>query len=326
MAQTTRWGIAATGAIATSFAEGLAQLDGADTVAVASRTAARAEAFGDRFGIARRHASYEELAADPAVDVVYVATPHARHADDAVLFLEAGKHVLCEKPLALSEAQARRMVDVARTSGRFLMEAIWSRFLPAYRELARVLVDGAIGTPLHVDADFGYRRPVEAGNRHFDLALGGGALLDLGIYPLQLASFVLGRPDGIAAVGHLGDTGVDEQVTAVLHHPTGALASVRAAMRVAMACTARISGTDGWIDLPAFMHCPAQVTVTTSAGRAVIDAPIVGQGLRYEAIEVHRCLAEGLLESPTMSLDESCTLAATMDSVRAQIGLRYPGE
>jgi predicted dehydrogenase len=312
-----RWGIAATGGIAQGFATGLAELDDAETAA---------EAFGERFAIPHRHASYEALAEDPDVDVVYVASPHARHEPDTLLFLEAGKHVLCEKPFALNRAQGERMVALARRQQRFLMEAIWSRFLPAYQVLARLLADGTIGDPLVVEADFGFRVPADPAHRLFNRALGGGALLDLGIYPLQLASLVLGPPDDVRAVGQLGETEVDEQVAAVLHHPSGALAVVKAALRTTLACTARIAGSEGSIELPAFMHCPGHVVVTTAAGTERIDAPVEGQGLRYQALEVHRCVRAGLLESPTMPLAETLTLAATMDTVRAQIGVVYPGE
>jgi predicted dehydrogenase len=323
---TIRWGVAATGGIAEQFVTGIAQLDdGAEVVAVASRTAERAEAFGARHGIPSRQPSYEALAADPDVDVVYVASPHARHEPDTMLFLGAGKPVLCEKPFALSHAQAQRMVDLARTLGLFCMEAIWSRFLPASVTLRDVLAEGRIGTPLVVEADFGFRRPVEPHHRLFDLTLGGGALLDLGIYPLQLASMVLGTPDDVAAVAHLGETGVDEQVAAVLHHPDGGLAAVKAAIRVPLACTARISGTDGWIDLPAFMHTPLHLDVTDPRGHERLERPYQGEGLRFEAAEVHRCLRAGLTESPVMPLDETLALAATLDAVRERIGLVYPG-
>ncbi len=321
-----RWGIAATGGIARRFATGLAETDDAVTCAVASRTAERAEAFGDEFDIPNRHASYEALAEDPDVDVVYVASPHSRHEADTLLFLEAGKHVLCEKPFALNERQAQRMIDAARARGLFVMEAIWSRFLPAYRLLGDLLAEGVIGEPLSVDADFGVKFPRDPAHRLFDLALGGGALLDLGIYPLQLASLVLDLPTDVQAVGFVGDTGVDEQVSAVLVHPSGALATVRAATRVTFACTARISGTNGSIDVPAFMHCPQSLTVTTIAGIEHRDAPIVGEGLRYQVAEVHRCLREGELESPAIPLAETLSLARTMDRIRAQIGVRYPGE
>ncbi len=179
---------------------------------------------------------------------------------------------------------------------------------------------------MSVDADFGIRYPYEPEHRLFDLALGGGALLDLGIYPLQLATLVLGSPRDVHAVAPLGEGGADEHVAAVLAHESGALATIRAATRVTLACTARISGTAGAIDLPAFMHCPNALTVTSIAGFEVREAPIVGEGLRYQVAEVHRCLRAGALESPVIPHAETLTLAATMDRIREQIGVRYPGE
>lgn len=321
-----RWGIAATGGIARRFATGLAETGDAETVAVASRTAARAEEFGAEFDIAHRHASYEALAADPDVDVVYVASPHSRHEADTLLFLEAGKHVLCEKPFALNETQARRMIDAARERGLFVMEAIWSRFLPAYELLGQLLADGVIGEVESVDADFGIRFPFDPRHRLFDLGLGGGALLDLGIYPLQLATLVLGPARDVHAVAQLGESGADEHVAAVLAHESGALSTVRASTQVTLSCAARISGTEGVIDLPIFMHCPSSLTVTTIAGVEVRDVPIVGEGLRYQVAEVHRCVRAGELESPVVPHAETLRLAHTMDRIRAQIGVRYPGE
>jgi predicted dehydrogenase len=321
-----RWGIAATGGVARRFATALAETDDAVAVAVASRTAERAEEFGAAFAIPNRHASYESLAEDPDVEIVYVASPHTRHEADTRLFLEGGKHVLCEKPFALNEDQGRRMVETARSRGLFLMEAIWSRFLPAYRLLGELLAEEAIGEVMGVDGDFGLRFPRDPAHRLFDLALGGGALLDLGIYPLQLASLVLGPPSDVHAVALIGVTGADEHVAAVLSHSDGALATVRAATQLNLACTARISGTKGFIELPAFMHCPNSLAVTTPAGVQHHDAPIVGEGLRYQVTEVHRCLREGELESTAMPLAETLSLAATMDRIRRQVGVRYPGE
>jgi predicted dehydrogenase len=293
---------------------------------VASRSAERAAAFGDRFAIPSRYSDYEALAADPHVDVVYVATPQSRHEPDTLTMLEAGKHVLCEKPFALNAAQGARMVAAARARGLFLMEAIWSRYLPAYRSLVDVLAEGRIGEPLLVEADFGFRRPLEPDHRLFDLALGGGALLDLGIYPLQLCSLVLGSPEHVVADGVVGVTGVDEVNAAILRYSGERLGVIKSAIRVRMSCTARISGTDGWIDLPLLMHCPNSLTVTTSAGSELIDGSYEGNGLRFEIEEVHRCLSEGVVESPTMPLDETLDLAATLDSIRAQLGVVYPGE
>ena len=321
-----RWGVVGPGAIATSFADAMQLTDGGTIVAVASRSAERAAVFGDRYAIPARYGDYESLAADPEVDVVYVATPQSRHEPDTLSLLRAGKHVLCEKPFALNARQAATMVEEARSRGLFLMEAIWSRFLPAYRSLVEVIGEGRIGEPLLVEADFGFRRPLEPEHRLFDLALGGGGLLDLGIYPLQLCSLVLGTPEHVVADGVVGETGVDEVVAAVLRHHGGRLGVVKAAIRVGMSCTARISGTEGWIDLPAFMHCPSSLTVTTSAGPERIDGSYEGNGLQFEIEEVHRCLAEGSIESPVMPLDETRALAGTLDAIRAQVGVVYPGE
>jgi predicted dehydrogenase len=218
------------------------------------------------------------------------------------------------------------MVEEARRHELFLMEAIWSRFLPSYRTLVDVIRTGRIGEPLLVEADFGFRRPIDPQDRLFRLDLGGGGLLDLGIYPIQLCTLVLGHPEHAVAEGVIGETGVDEQVAAVLRHPGGRLGVVKAALRVGMTCTARISGADGWIDIPALMHCPNAISVTTAAGSERIDGSYEGNGLRFEIDEVHRCLAAGERESPVMPLAETVVLAATLDAIRGQIGLVFPGE
>jgi len=322
-----RWGVIGPGGIATRFARALTLVDDGAIVAVSSRSLDRADAFADEWDVLRRYDDDQALADDPEVDAVYIATPHSRHEGDTIRCLRAGKAVLCEKPFALNAAQSQRMVDAARGSGRFLMEAIWSRFLPSYRALVDVLGDGRIGTPLQVDADFGFRAPVDPSHRLFDPHQGGGALLDLGIYPLQLCTLVLGPVVHAVAEGRLGETGVDEQIAAVLRHQGGGIGTIRAAISVPLACTARISGTDGWIDLPPFMHCPTSLTVhRVGAAPEVFDAPLGGEGLEHEIQEVHRCLAEGRTESSTMPLSESVALATVMDDLRGQIGLRYPGE
>jgi predicted dehydrogenase len=323
---TVRWGIAAPGGIAAQFAEGLALIDDAELVAVGSRAKERADAFGERFDIPNRYGSYEDLMGDPTVDIVYVATPHAQHEAVVLAALEGGKHVLCEKPFALNEKQARRMADAARSRGLFAMEALWSRFLPSYRVLAELLREGRIGEPLLVEADFGFRLPVMPEHRLFDLAQGGGALLDLGIYPLQLCSMVLGVPDSVVAKAHVGVTGADEQVAAVLHHPAGRLGVIKAASRIALSNTARISGSDGWIEFPAWMHRPTRVGVGSGNTVDWIEADYEGEGLRFQAEEVHRCLAAGQTESAVAPLEETLALAHTMDQIRAQIGVVYDAD
>jgi predicted dehydrogenase len=326
VAESIRWGIAGPGGIASRFAVGMQMVNGGAVVAVGSRSTERARDFAARFDIERHYGSYEGLAADPDVDAVYVATPHSRHAADALLFLHAGKHVLCEKPFTLNAAQGRRVAEAARASGLFCMEAMWSRFLPAYWALSDVINTGRIGEPLLVEADFGWRGPVVPTDRHYDLAQGGGALLDLGVYPVQLCFLVLGRPDAVAAQGHVGETGVDEVSAAVLHYSNGGLGVVKSAIRTPMSCTARIAGTEGSIDIPAFMHCPDHLVVRTAAGEERVDAAWEGEGLRFQVNEVHRCLEAGLLESPRMPLDETIAIAEVLDAIRGQIGVRYPGE
>lgn len=322
-----RWGIAATGKIAGQFVDGLAMVDDAEAVAVGSRAQASADRFGERWGIARRHGSLDALADDPDVDVVYVASPQSVHHDDVLRFLRAGKHVLCEKPFALDAAQAEAMVGEARDRGLFLMEAIWSRFLPAYIALREVLASGRIGEPQVVEASFGFALPYDPAHRLFDLALGGGSLLDLGIYPVQLASMVFGAaPETVAAVGHLGPSGVDERVAAVLGYGGGRVGVVQSAITVGLSCRARISGAEGWIDLPPFVHCPQHLNVTVGGAAERIDAPYDGEGLRFQVHEVHHCLQAGLTESPQIPLDETLAMARTLDQIRAQIGLRYPTE
>jgi predicted dehydrogenase len=321
-----RWGIAATGGIATKFARAMPAVVGGKVVAVASRSKEKAVRFATEFEIGHAHGSYEALAADPEVDAVYIGTPHSRHAADCILYLEAGKHVLCEKPFTLNTAQARNVFEVAKRNNRFVMEALWSRFLPSYEALRRLLMEGRIGEPLLVEADFGFRSKVDPSHRHFDRAQGGGALLDLGIYPIQLSTLVFGPPDRIKAEANIGSTGVDEDVAALLHHSGDGLSVLKASIRTPMRCTARITGTVGVIEIPAFMHCPDKLTLLTPAGREVIECGWEGEGLRFEIDEVNRCLEAGIIESPRMPASETLLLQQILDEVRNQIGVSYPGE
>lgn len=323
---TIRWGIAGPGDIAVGFANGLQLLDDAEIFAVGSRSADRARDFAAKYGASAAYGSYEDLAADAGVDAVYVATPQSRHEQDTLLFLEAGKHVLCEKPFALNQSQAQRMIDAARERGLFLMEAMWSRFLPAYRVLAELLGEQAIGQPQLVEADFGFHRPFDPTHRLYDPERGGGGILDLGVYPVQLASLVLGTPTSVVALGRIGETGVDEHAAAVLGHPGGELAVVKASITTNMSCTARISGTEGVIEVPAFMHCPGSLTIVRGFEREEIDGSWEGGGLQFQVEEFHRCLATGEIESPVISHAETLSIMGTLDQIRGCIGLRFPGE
>ncbi len=322
-----RWGILGTGNIARKFATGLTALDNADLVAVGSRSRAAADAFADQFAIPNRHPSYGDLAADPEVDAIYIATPHSLHEDNMLLCLQAGKAVLCEKPFTINADEAQAAITAARSKRLFLMEAMWTRYLPIMVELRRLIADGAIGEVRMVAADFGYRAGFRPESRTFDPALGGGALLDVGVYPISLASMLLGTPDRIASLAELGQTGIDEQSAMVLGYPGGQMAVLYTAVRTTTPQDATIMGTDGFIRIPSQWWVPKTMTLH-AAGKApqVIDMPFVGNGYNYEAAEVHACLAAGKTESEAMPLDETLAIMQTMDRIRAQWGMKYPME
>jgi predicted dehydrogenase len=334
-----RWGIAGTGRIARDFADGLLQTPDAELVAVASRTPESARDFAERIAAlaarapggthrpAVRPGSYEELFADPAVDVVYVATPHSRHHGDTLAALAAGKHVLCEKPLALNAREAVEMVAAARAARRFLMEALWSRFLPPYRDLVAVLAAGAIGEPRVVEASFGFRARYRPEHRLFNPALGGGSILDLWLYCLNVARLAFGAHESLTAEAQLTPLGVDHTVHATLRYPGGGLAALSSATLTEMPCTARILGARGRIEIPRFMHHPESFTVVAHDGSARTHLhPEPGQGLRHQVPEVHRAIAAGQLESPIMPWAESVAFLATMDDLRRTIGVRYAAD
>lgn len=322
-----RWGILGAGTIARKFAAGVAALPDQELAAVGSRTQAAADHFAAEFGILRRHASYAALAADPGLDAIYIATPHSYHKEHTLLALRGGKAVLCEKPFAINVVEAQEMVAEARLRGLFLMEAMWSRFLPIVAEMRRLIADGAIGQVRMVQADFGFRTAVNPVHRLFDPALGGGALLDVGVYPVSLAHLILGRPDRIAAVAEVGSTQVDEQTGMVLGFPNGALAVLSTAATTETRQEAVIFGTQGSICLHSPWWVGSRLTLQRSGATPTeIVRPYIANGYSHEAIEVAECVRAGALESLTMPLEESLAVMATLDAIRLQIGVRYPME
>lgn len=322
-----RWGILGPGNIAAKFAAGVAALDDQEVTAVGSRTQASADRFADRFAIVRRHVGYEGLATDPNVDAIYVATPHNFHREHTLLALRNGKHVLCEKPFAINAAEAKEMVAVARRQKLFLMEAMWSRFLPILVEARTLIAAGAIGKVQMIQADFGFRASFNPASRLFDPALGGGALLDVGVYPISLAMMVLGQPDRIAAIAALGATGIDENTGILLGFPGGEVALLATTVRASTLQEVIILGDNGSIRL----HSPWWVGNTLTLQRAghdpeVIVRPYLANGYSHEASEVAECVRAGKLESDVMPLDESVRIMAVMDEIRAQLGMKYPME
>src|SRR4051794_7102293 len=318
MTEPLRWGVIGTGAIAGAFTADLALGDAGRVVAVGSRAQASADAFADRFGIAGRHATYEALAGDPEVEAVYVATPHPAHLPAALTALRAGKAVLVEKPLTMDAAQARELVAAARAEGVFLMEGMWTRFLPHAVEIRRLLDAGALGRIVTVMADFGHRFPEDPAHRMFAPELGGGALLDLGVYVVSLASMVLGRPDRVVALVDPAFTGVDGQTSMLLGHPGGAQAVLSCTLGAVSPTRAAIVGTDARIETDRRFYGPGGFTLIPRAGEPHRYERSVTGGLRFEADEVARCLREGLLESPLMPLDETVWIMETLDAVLAQ--------
>jgi len=318
MADGLRWGIIGTGWIADRFAADLEHTDSGAVVAVGSRSQETADRFADRFGISHRHPSYEELAANPEVDVVYVATPHPLHHANTLLALEAGKPVLVEKAFAMTADEAQELVDTARAKSLFLMEAMWTRFLPHIREVRRLLADGVLGELVAVFADHGQWFAKNPEHRLFAPELGGGALLDLGVYPVSFASMVLGPPSEIAALVDPAFTGVDGQVSMLFRYDSGAQAILSCTSAAQTPTTAAIVGTEGRIEIDGRFYAPSAFTVIPREGEPTRWAePHVGNGLRHEADEVARCLREGLLESPLLPLDETVEIMATMDAVLA---------
>jgi predicted dehydrogenase len=323
---TLRWGVVGTGKIAGSFARDAGSLPDAQIVAVGSRSQESADRFGDAYGVPRRHATYQALVEDPDLDAVYVATPHPSHAENALAAIAAGKHVLVEKPFTMGAAEAASVVAAARGAGVFCMEAMWTRFLPHTVRIRRLLAEGAIGDVRTVSADLGMNFPPDPTNRLYAPELGGGALLDLGIYPVSWVFMVLGTPSSVTAVADPTFTGVDGQTTAVLRYPDGVHGIATCTLWARTPGRAWIAGTEGLIEVDGSFHAPTSFTLQRTGAepaRFARSDDLVGdgKGLRYEAAEVARCVGEGLLESPGMPLDETIEIMRTFDEIRRQTGV-----
>ncbi|MFC7976053.1 Gfo/Idh/MocA family protein [Streptomyces cinereoruber] len=328
MGEKVRWGILATGGIAERFTTDLLTLDDAEVVAVASRSEAPAKAFAERFGIPRAYGEWAGLFADADVDVVYVATPHHAHRTAAGLALEAGKAVLCEKALTLNAREAAELVALARDRGLFLMEAMWMYCNPLIRRIAELVRDGAVGEVRTVQADFGLAGPFGADHRLRDPKTGGGALLDLGVYPVAFAQLLLGEPDSVQAHALLSPEGVDLNTGMLLGWSgTGASALLSCSIAADTPLTASVTGSLGRIEVPRGFFFPERFTLyREGAEPEEFTAEADPHGFRHEAAEVMRCLRAGEQESPLVPLDGSLAVMRTLDAVRDRIGVRYPGE
>ena len=321
------WGILGTGSIARKMAEALAILPDAKLIAIGSRSRDKAEAFGQEYDVPLRFARYEDLVACSEVDVVYVATPHSSHARDAALALQAGRAVLCEKPLTVNAMEASALIAEARVNKVFLMEAMWTRFVPAVVQLREWIDAGAIGEIRFFAANIGWCQTYDPNSRLYSPSLAGGALLDIGVYSVSLTSMLLGTPSDISGVMHPAPTGVDAQCAVSLTYPGGALATFAATIQVETPREALIVGTEGWIRIHSQMTNPETLTRRSIGGtEETVQLPLLGNGYTHEAIEVMECLRSGRLESDGVPLDESLAVMRTLDAIRAQWGMRYAAD
>jgi predicted dehydrogenase len=322
--QEIRWGVVGPGRIAEKVVEDFAVVDGARAVAVASRSPDRARSFADRHGLERAHGSYAEILADPDVDVLYLATPHPQHHALALGALRAGKALLVEKAFTATTAGAAEVIDLARTTGTFVMEAMWTRFQPAVVAVRELVADGAIGQVRSVQADLGVAREYDPADRLFDLALGGGALLDLGVYVVSFAQMLLGTPERVLAAGSLFPSGADAEASLLLDHGDGRTATLTTSLRNALPGQARVFGTTGWIDvLPRFHHPDTIVLHRTGAEPETITRTPLGAGYAHELIEVTECLRAGRSESAVMPLDDTLAVQAVLGEAAEQLGVRH---
>ncbi|TAP44519.1 Gfo/Idh/MocA family oxidoreductase [Arthrobacter sp. S39] len=330
---TLRWGVIATGGIARSVSEDLALLADAELYAVSSRSQESADSFAAANGFAKAYGDddgvpgYQRLLADDSVDVVYVATPHAQHHQIVLAALNAGKHVLCEKAFTINAREATELIDTARRKKLFLMEAMWSRFLPAMQRAFEISASGQLGDVHWVSADLGFPAPYSPTARLWARQDGGGALLDLSIYPLLWALGTLGFPQTVSATGVVNDDGVDAQNAMTLGYHHGAQVQLTSSLLANGPRTATVAGSLGYLQSVGSINNPSELLVCIGREeprREVFDA--VGRGYTYELREVTRCIQQGLTESPVMPLEDSLNTMRLFDGVRAQLGVSYPND
>ena len=322
-----RWGILATGGIAHAFATDL-RAAGLNLIAVGSRSQESADAFAAEFTVARAYDTYEALVADPEVDIVYVSTPHPMHVENAVLALEHGTHVLIEKPITLNQEEAARIRDLAAEKGLLAMEAMWTRYLPHMVRIREILASGALGEIRAVTADHTQRITDDPSHRLNALELGGGALLDLGIYPISFAWDVLGAPATVQAAARLQETGADSEVATIFTYPGGQIATTISSSRAAGPNIASIIGTDARIDIDRVWYMPTTFRVVAPDGTVLesYESDVLSRGMQYQALAAERLVAEGNLGGDILPIDESVAIMGTLDEIRRQIGVHYPGD
>ena len=319
------WGLVGAGRISSLFSQGLGELERARRYAIGSRSVEKGLSFAEQHGFYKSYGNYAAMLADENVDIVYIGTPHPMHFENARAAIQAGKHVLCEKPLTMNAEEARELISLAGEKGVFFMEAMWTRFQPWVDVVREILDSGKIGRLLHLKADLSFRFEVDDDHRIFNKSLGGGALLDLGIYPVSLASFFLGTPDSIQAAAHMYPTGVDDSTCMIFTYESGAQAELTCSSRFTSKCNAILQGEYGRIEIPGMFHRPDRIFLQLENGDSkTIETPYAGNAYHYQAAAVMNMIDEAKLEHSLMSWDESLSIMVTMDEVRRQVGLVYP--
>ncbi|MBC8376426.1 MAG: Gfo/Idh/MocA family oxidoreductase [FCB group bacterium] len=321
------WGIIGTGGISNLFAQGLTTLKNANIYTVGSRNQTTADIFAEKWHIAHAYDSYEAVFADPDVDVVYIGTPHIFHFQNVRDALKGGKNVLCEKPFTINAVEARELVALARSRNLFLMDAMWNRFQPWFQVVSALLKEGRLGDLLHFKADLSFRFDVGPEHRIYNRNLGGGSLLDLGVYPIALASAFLGKPIEIQSMAHLYDTGVDDQVAMLFGYPSGAIAELGCSSRYLSKNNATLHGSKGFLEIHGMIIRPEKITIHEQ-GQEMIEmkTPYTSNAYQYEAQAVMEMLEIGGIEHPLMPLEETIEIMETMDQIRRNIKVSYPGE
>ena len=327
MTRIINFGILGPGKIANRFADAFKYVPEAKVYAIASRDGQKAKEFAAAHNAEKFYSTYEEMLTDPLVDVIYIATPHPFHHEQTLLCLRQGKPVLCEKPLALNHRQASEMIAASQKKNVFFMEAMWSRFFPTTHKMLELIQSGAIGEIKFFHADFGFAAPINLDNRVYNLALGGGAQLDVGVYPMFLALLALGKPDEIKAFSQLASTGADATTSALFKYKSGAIAEIFSSIVTDSPKEAHIMGTLGRITIQAPWHKSEKISLRLNSGETIEFAyPHSGNGFEFQIREVVRCLNERKTESDLMPLNLSLMMAEVSDEIRKQGGIMYPGE
>ena len=327
MTKKLRWGILATGGIARSFTKDL-QLTGRPVTAVGSRSLDKAKAYAAEFGIAHAHGSYEALVADPEIDAIYIATPHPMHADNAKLALNAGKHVLIEKPFTINAREAQEIMTLAASRDLVALEAMWTRFLPHMIRIREIIAAGALGEVRSVVAEHTQDLPDDPAHRLNAMDLGGGALLDLGIYPISFVWDILGEPELIHAEARFRETGADAQIATIFRHKNGAMSTTLSASDTGGPNRAHILGTEGRIEIESVWYKPTSFRVLDPKDNVLeaYSSEVEGRGMQFEAEELERLVSTGAISGEMMPIAETVGIMGTLDQIRAKVGLKYPTE